>query len=161
MLPIFVQVLGSDETVRHEAANGNVMEPFVVVLSVNEPPELAVHVPVVLSDPVTGTVAQPISSKDTSMSPVNSRHDDVTFQVPTTLPPQGGVTLEQDVPPPAPLPPEPETPPELAPPPAPELVLLPLHPSGAIMPRNISKAPRLHTEISCNCVDKGRRWYIV
>ena len=116
MLPIFAQVLGSDETVRHEAANGNVMEPVVVVLSVNVPPELAVHVPVVWRDPVTGTVAQPISSSDTSMSPDNARHDDVTFQVPTTLPPQG-VTLEQVAPPP-PLPPELELPPDPDPPPA-------------------------------------------
>jgi hypothetical protein len=43
------------------------------------------------------------------------RHDDVTVQAPTALPPQGA-TLEQDDPPPAPpppaLPPAPDDPPE-------------------------------------------------
>ena len=124
-------MLGSDETVRHEEVNGNVMVPVVVVLSVNVLSEFAVHVPVAWRDPVTGTVAQPISSNDTSMSPDNCRHEEVTFQVPTTLPPQG-VTLEQAAGWLPPLPGDPPFPlelPPLAAPPLPELELeLPLQP---------------------------------
>jgi hypothetical protein len=36
----------TDETDRHDGANGNVMEPVVTVLSVYVPSLLAIHVPV-------------------------------------------------------------------------------------------------------------------
>ncbi len=91
-------------------------------------------VPVVCRYPVTGTVAQPRLSRLTSMAPVSSRHEDVTFQVPTTSPPQAitlaqsvGMTVEPPVPvappvppaPPVPTPPEPLVPPVTAAPPEP------------------------------------------
>jgi len=54
-----------------------------------------------------------LRANDKSSSPVTFRHDDVTVQVPTTLPPQG-VTLSQDaLPPPLPELPPVSTPPEL------------------------------------------------
>jgi len=107
------------------------MDPVVVVLSVYDPSVLAVHVPVVWRIPVTGTVGQPTPTKVTSMSPDIVRHEEVTFQVPTTLPPQGD-TLEQAagwLPPPLPFPPF-EPPPLLAPP------LLPFGVSDPEQPAN-------------------------
>jgi hypothetical protein len=94
MLPTRSQVVGTDESVMHAGVNGNVTEPVVVVLSAYDPSALAVHVPVVCRDPVTGTLAQPTPTNDTSMLPVRLRHDDVTFQVPTTTPSQAD-TFEQ------------------------------------------------------------------
>jgi hypothetical protein len=58
-LPILEHSTLTDETIRHEAANGNLMEPVVVVLSVYVPLVLAVHVPITCMDPVTGTDGQP------------------------------------------------------------------------------------------------------
>ena len=87
---------------------------------------LAIHVPVTCRDPVTGTVLQPKLANETSMSPDKARQDDVTFQVPTTLPPQA-VPLGQDAPPPVPL----ELPPVPTPPPvavSPEPVFPPVAP---------------------------------
>src|SRR5450432_1202291 len=98
---------------RHEGANVNCSSPVVVVLSEYVPSALAVHVPVTCKEPVTGAVAQPAPTSIRSRLPLTLRHDDVTFQVPTTLPPQA-VTLEQD----AAAPPAPE-------PPAPDIKLLP------------------------------------
>lgn len=106
MLPAFSHDTGTDEMERHEAASGNVTEPFVVVLSVYVPSAFAVYVPVVWSEPVAGTVAHPRLASDTSILPDNVTHEDVTFQVPTTLPPQGD-TLGQEVEPPALPPPVP------------------------------------------------------
>jgi hypothetical protein len=75
------------------------------------------------------------------MSPDKVRHDDVTLQVPTTLPPQG-VPLGQFVPPVLPplaeellLPPfPPEFPPELLPPELLPPELLPPEPPFAVVP---------------------------
>jgi hypothetical protein len=91
---------------------------------------------------VIGTVGQPNESKVTSQSPVTFKHDDVTFQVPTKLPPQvaplvqlvGGV-----VPPPFPplagAPPLPVVPPLLTPPePPPELPPLLVVPPPPVPP---------------------------
>ena len=47
MFAILSQVTATDETERHEGANGKVMVPLVVVPSVYEPSDLAVQVPVV------------------------------------------------------------------------------------------------------------------
>jgi hypothetical protein len=56
---ILEQSTGVDETVRHEGVNAKVMEPVVTVLSVYVPSALAVHVPVVDSEPVTGIFGHP------------------------------------------------------------------------------------------------------
>ena len=58
-----------------------------------------------------------------STSPLNFKHDELTVQLPTALPPQG-VTFEQD----ASFPPE--LPPLPVPPPAPPVVEIPLVPEG-------------------------------
>ena len=90
------------------------------------PSALATKVPVVCRYPVTGTVAQPRLSRLTSLAPVSSRQEDVTFQVPTTSPPQGltsvqlaGMTVVPPVPvtPPVPLAPPVPTPPVTVAPP--------------------------------------------
>jgi hypothetical protein len=99
---------------RHEGANVNCSSPEVVVLSKYVPSALAVNVPVTCRDPVTGAVGHPAPNDAKSRLPVTFRHDDVTVQVPTTMPPQG-VTLGQD-PPAPPLPdfaPVPDEPPRL------------------------------------------------
>jgi hypothetical protein len=57
---IFEHSTGVDETVRHELDNVKVIEPVVIVLSEYVPFVLAVHVPVTLRDPVTGTFGHPI-----------------------------------------------------------------------------------------------------
>jgi hypothetical protein len=117
------------EIVKHEAPTVTCSVPVVIVPSVYVPSELAVHVPVTDSEPVTDTVEQPTPSVVTSTVPPRARHEDITLHVPTTLPPQA-VTFEQAPPPPPPdppaeLPPVPTVPPlELPPAPDwPELVL--------------------------------------
>jgi hypothetical protein len=115
-LPILAHSTLTDETDRHAALNGNVMEPVVVVLSAYVPLALAVHVPVTCRDPATGTDWHPRERSFTSKSPDRLRHDDVTFQVPTTSPPHG-VAVGQLLPVLPPLPGEPPLPP----PPPPEL----------------------------------------
>jgi hypothetical protein len=115
---VLAQATLTDETDRHAGANGNVIEPVVMVASVYVPSLLAVQVPVTCKDPDTGTVLHPRLAKVTSMSPDRFRHDDVTVQVPTTDPPQGVAPgqLEPpaapEVPPVALDPPEPGDPPE-------------------------------------------------
>jgi len=64
----------------------------VVVPSVYVPFAFAVHVPLTLIEPEIDAVLQVRGSRPTSemsRAPLKFRHDDVTFQVPTTLPPQG------------------------------------------------------------------------
>ena len=85
----FSQATLTDDTDRQVGASGNVVEPVVVVLSVYDPSPFAVHVPVTCREPVTGTVVHPRLARETSMSPVSVRHDEVTLQVPSTEPPQG------------------------------------------------------------------------
>jgi hypothetical protein len=101
---------------KHDAGNVSCSVPDVVVLSEYVPPDFAVHVPVTWRDPVTDAEQfRPIP--DRSSEPDTFRHDDVAFQVPTTLPPQA-ITLEHD----AGAPPlEPDELPELAPDDPPEL----------------------------------------
>ena len=103
MLAAPSQVTGVDEMTRQTGASVNCSSPVVVVSSEYVPSALAVNVPVTCSDPVTGADGQPAPTSDRSRSPLTFRHDDVTVQVPTTLPPQA-VTLGQDAPPPPPLP---------------------------------------------------------
>lgn len=106
---VFSQATGTDETVRHEAASGKVAEPVVRVLSAKVPSALATKLPVVVTEPVTGTVGHARLNRDTSMLPDNLRHDDVTDHDPTTLPPQADTLLQ--------LPPPLEVPAALLPPP--------------------------------------------
>ena len=116
--PILEHSTLTDETVRHCVVNGNVMEPVVVVLSSYVPLALAVHVPVTFMVPTIGTDGQPIPRSDASMLPDRLRHADVTFQVPTTSPPQddplgqsaGALVLPELPPLPVPPPPEPPQP---------------------------------------------------
>jgi hypothetical protein len=77
---------------------------------------LAVRLPFTWSEPVTGAVEQLRLTAVGSSVPLTVRHDDTTFQVPTTLPPQV-FPFEQDAgPPPAPvLPPVPVVCPPLPP----------------------------------------------
>ncbi len=53
------QVTGTLETLRQSALRETFAEPLAVVLSTYVPSALAVKVPVVVSVPVTGTLAQP------------------------------------------------------------------------------------------------------
>jgi hypothetical protein len=89
----------------------NCSVPVVTVSSVYVPSPTAVQAPVTCSDPVIGAEVQPAPTTDGSSVPLTVRQDEVTVQVPTTLPPQA-VTFEQD----APAPPDAEIPPPAAPP---------------------------------------------
>ena len=74
--------------------------PDVIVPSVYVPLELAVHVPLTVRDPEIVTFLQLFGSRPASeisrLLPVKLRHDELTFQVPTALPPQA-VTLPQPI----------------------------------------------------------------
>jgi hypothetical protein len=101
----------------------------------------AVQVPVTLSEPESFTSLQAFGSRptvETSKTPPTLKHDELTFQVPTTSPPHAG-TLEQE--PPAPpvllvLPPAPTMPPVLDTPPLPVVppVLLAVPPLAGTPP---------------------------
>jgi len=93
--PILSQVTVVPDICMHDGANVNCSLPVVVVLSTNDPSDLAVNVPLTWRDPATGADVQPIPSIVRSNPPPTVRHDEVTTHVPTTLPPQS-VTLEQD-----------------------------------------------------------------
>src|SRR5580698_76649 len=106
MLAAPLQLTGVDEMTKQAGAKASRSVPVVVVASVYVPSALAVQVPVTWRDPLTGAEGQPAPTNVRSRSPVTWRHDEVTFQAPTRLPPQA-VTLEQDPPcvPPPELPP--------------------------------------------------------
>jgi hypothetical protein len=118
----------TDETERQLGASGNVTEPVVVVLSVYVPSSFATNVPVVVREPLTGTVAQPKLRSDTSMSPDNFRHEDATVHDPTMLPPQGVTPAQLSAAPEPPLPPVFATPPVALDPP--EVEACPAEPPG-------------------------------
>jgi hypothetical protein len=99
MEPILSQATGTDETERHAALSGNETLPDVIVLSRYVPSALATKVPVVCKEPVTGTLGQPKLSNLVSMSPDSFRHEDATFQEPTTEPPHGVKGLQLGAPP--------------------------------------------------------------
>jgi len=126
------------ESRKHPAGNFISTLPVVVVPSVYVPSAFAVKVPVTLSDPAAVTGLQlEISSPAAPMSralALNLRHDDVTFQVPTTLPPHA-VTLAQ--PPVVPPVPAPEVPP------APGVPTVP-----ALQATEIIANPKAKTEIA-------------
>src|SRR6478609_7178192 len=133
MLLICSQVRWTEEIDKQAGESGKVAEPVVLVLSVKLPSALAIKVPVVVSEPTTGTLGQPRLARVTSISPDSLRHDDVTLQAPTTLPPQGESALQLD---PVPAPPllllPPFEPPPMAGAPAAPPVLDPLlHPAAA------------------------------
>jgi hypothetical protein len=101
--PIPSQVVVVPESIRHEGASANCSVPVVVVISEYVPSALAVHEPLTVSDPVAGAGGQLSPASVRSCSPVTFKHDDVTFQVPTTLPPQGATFEHEAAPPPAPV----------------------------------------------------------
>ena len=96
---------GEFEILRQSGASVKYTVPWVFVLSVYSP-ALALHVPVTVSCPADmGAVGHPKPVMSTS--PLNVRHDDVTFQVPVTSPLPQSVVLGQLAAPPVagPLPP--------------------------------------------------------
>jgi hypothetical protein len=97
------QLVWVEEITRHDGAKVKCSSPVVIVLSVYVPSALAVQLPVTCSEPTTGAVGHPAPTNDKSRLPLILRHDEVTFQVPTKLPPQA-VTFEQV----APIPPPPK-----------------------------------------------------
>jgi hypothetical protein len=83
-----VQVVVVPEIVRHGAGNESTSVPVVVVLSVTDPPDLAIHVPDTCNEPVTGADVHPTPSDVRSAWPLTFKHP-AALQVPTKLPPQG------------------------------------------------------------------------
>jgi len=117
-LPASAQATFTDDTDRQAGASGKLIDPVVTVLSVYDPSGLAIQVPVTCKDPLTGTDGHPRLANMTSMSPDSARHDDVTFQVPTTEPPHAVTPGQLGTDPPLPVvapvgvaPPEPVVPP--------------------------------------------------
>src|SRR6185436_19144299 len=105
------------ESIRQPASSRTVAVPVVVVASMYVPFAFAVHVPLTCSEPEIDAVLHVRGSRPTSevsSAPLNVTHDDVTFQVPTTLPPQGD-PFGQDGPPVPALPPAPLVPAPLLP----------------------------------------------
>ena len=110
--PILSQVVVVPEISRHEAGSSSCASPVVAVSSAYDPSDLAVHLPVTCSEPVIGADVQSNPNGFKSMSPDSLRQEDVTVQVPTTLPPHGVMPVQDPPPPPLPeLPPEPLVPP--------------------------------------------------
>lgn len=79
---------------------------------------------------MTGADGHPAPTSDRSRAPLTVKHDDVTVQVPTTLPPQGA-PFEHD----PPAPPPPEVPPVPGEPPEPALHALAINPNAAAVAR--------------------------
>ena len=80
------------ESIRQPASSRTVAVPVVVVASMYVPFAFAVHVPLTCSEPEIDATLQVRGSSPTSevsSAPLSDTHDDVTFQVPTTLPPHG------------------------------------------------------------------------
>jgi hypothetical protein len=111
----------------------------VAVASVYAPPDLAVHFPVTCKDAVTVPLVQ---AKPAfllgSNGPDVVRHDEVTFQVPSTSPPQG-VTLVHE----PPAPPLPVLPPLAVDPPLAVLPPLAVDPPLAVLPPEPVRPPLL------------------
>jgi hypothetical protein len=86
------QVTMVPDSIKQPASSKTVALPVVVVPSVYVPLEFAVHVPFTWSEPEIDATLQVRGSRPTSevsSAPLSDTHDDVTFQVPTTLPPHG------------------------------------------------------------------------
>jgi hypothetical protein len=131
-LLILTQVVGVEEMVKHDLSSENRASPVVTVSSVMVPSALDVNTPLTLREPVMAGLGHWAPNIDGSSVPVRFRHDDLTVQVPTTLPPHA-VTLGQDPPLPLPeAPPEPGAPPEPRAPPEPPDA--PPEPDGADVP---------------------------
>jgi hypothetical protein len=138
------------EMFKHMAASASCTVPVVVVLSEYVPLELPVHVPDTWSDPVTDADAQPTPRFVRSASPLTLRHDDITVQTPTTLPPHG-------VPPAhAPAAPPPEVPP-VPPDPLLELPPVPDGPleTGVHAPESIPNAIAITRAADCTFIERA------
>jgi len=117
-----VHVTVVPERIKHPASSWTVALPVVVVPSVYVPFAFAVHVPLTLIEPEIDALLQVRGSRPTSemsRAPLKFRQDDVTFQVPTTLPPHGA-PFGQDGPPVPAVPVDPAVP--LLEPPVPDRV---------------------------------------
>jgi len=118
--PIRVQEVVVPDSIKQPAGKPSLSVPVVFVASVYVPFALAVHVPVTDKEPERVTLSQVRGSspaREMSRSELlNVRQDDVTFQVPTTLPPQA-VPFGQDPPDPPAVPVLPATPVPAGPPP--------------------------------------------
>ena len=144
------QVMAVDERNRHAAGRVNCSLPLVVVLSVI-PLAVATQLPVTVSDPpvigaeVQGVAGIPMFSSERSSWPETLKHDVVSFQVPTMLPPQA-VTFGEAVQDAPPL--EPDEPPELDDPLAPDCPELdpPLDPLDPLEPE--PDPPELDPELA-------------
>src|SRR5690348_14200230 len=106
------QVVVVPESIKHPAGSSRSAEPVVVVPSVYEPLDVAVQVPVTVSEPFSVTFLQLLgSSPAIEMSRLlldSFRHDELTVQVPVTSPPQAETLVQEPEPPPVlELPPEP------------------------------------------------------
>src|SRR5450432_2927337 len=86
------QVVVVPDTFRHSAAKVMVSWPVVMVWSVKVPLALAIQLPLTWMDPVSAALTHPRLIPSMFLSPETVRQEGVTFQLPTTLPPQG-VTL--------------------------------------------------------------------
>src|SRR3569832_736483 len=91
------RVTGVEEMIRQEGPSGNCSLPVVSVSSMTVPSIAAVHLPSTRRVPVTGAVGQPAPTSERSRLPLTVRHDELTVQAPTTLPPQA-LTSEHEVP---------------------------------------------------------------
>jgi hypothetical protein len=125
--------------------------PDVVVPSVYVPSAFAVHVPLTLREPANVTFLQLRGSSPANVMsrllPPIVRHDELTAQVPTTLPPQA-VTAGHDDPPPPP--PVPVIPPLLEVPPAPDGVPV----LEAQAPEKIAAAIAIARAADCTFIER-------
>src|SRR3982751_6825832 len=91
------QVVVVPESRKQPAGRSSRAVPIVVVPSMYVPSALPVHDPLTLREPVISPLLQRGGSRpanEMSSFPPSARQDEVTFHVPTTLPPQA-VTLGQ------------------------------------------------------------------
>jgi hypothetical protein len=125
---------------KHPDGSSACVVPDVVVLSVYVPSALAVHVPLTVTVPVSFTFMHIAgSSPAAEMSrfvALKVKHDELTFHVPTTLPPQAA-TFEHADPPPVPVLPDAPAPP-LELPPVPEGLTEPPEHAPASIPAAIA-----------------------
>src|SRR5947207_2635512 len=114
------------ESIRQPLGSWSVSVPVVVVPSVYVPSDFAVQVPVTWRDPLIDTFWQVAGERPAAVVSrlllLMSRQEELTFQVPTTLPPQAETFVHAWELPPEPLePPLCELPPEPFDPPLCEL----------------------------------------
>src|SRR5216110_3287210 len=132
--PIVWQLIGDiDRTLQSEPIV-TCSVPVVMVLSTNVPSAFAVQVPVTVSDPVTSAAGQVKPKLLRRFSwPETVKQDDITVQVPVTVPPHALTFVQVCPEPPLPLLP----PLLLAPPPLPVLPPEPVFPPVELPPEPV------------------------